>query len=300
MARTTIQVPYDVTFPQACARCTAPATKTLRVQRQKPSASQSWAWFFFGILGWLVAGGASKDATIRYEIPHCDACHRQTRLFQAVLWGLIVLVLVFFCGGFALSMSLTPDSTAANALMVVAMLAFLLGGAAIVVLSLFISSRHPVAIQRVNDKLQSVRLGFLNPSYFELFRQENLERIVALGLHSGKAQLPLEEAVEVVSRQIDTYNPRLPASLKGYFERGQIYLQHQAYAQAISDLSRVIDVTGFENPYFLDAQFFRGQAYLQSGNSMQAQIDLENYLKAASDKARIKQARQWLKQIGRG
>lgn len=302
MARSTIEVPYDVTFPFVCAGCTAPATKTLRLQVQKPSAAQSWAWFFFGILGWLVAGGASKDAFIRYEVPYCDNCHRQARLFQTLIWILVILLVVVLCGGAALISSLSRESSElSNVLGILIALTVIFGGIAIVVLAIVASSRRAVVIQRINERLQSLRMGFLNPSYFELFRQENLDRLVAFGLRANKMdQVPLDEAVAVINRQIDPDNPRSAASLKGYFERGQLYLQQRAYDQAIADLNHVIEVTGFENPYFLEAQYFRGQAHMSIGNTVQAQIDLENYLKAASDKARIRQARKWLKQMGKG
>lgn len=302
MARSTIEVPYDVTFPAVCAGCTAAATKTLRMQVQKPSASRSWAWFFFGILGWLVVGGASKDAFIRYEVPYCENCHRQARLFQTLIWILVILLVVVLCGGSALVSSLPRESSdLSDALGILIALAVVFGGIAITVLAIIASSRRAVVIQRINERLQSLRMGFLNPSYFDLFRQENLDRLVAFGLRANKMeQIPLDEAVAVISRQIDPDNPRSAASLKGYFERGQLYLQQHAYDQAVADLNRVIEVTGFQNPYFLEAQYFRGQAHMLSGNPMQAQIDLENYLKAASDKARIRQARQWLKQIGKG
>jgi len=271
----------------------------MRIQIQKPSASQTWAWFFFGVVGWLIAGGAGKDAFIRYEIPHCDNCHRQTRLFQGLIWALAILLFIVFCGGTVLISSLSQvSSNVRAALGIMTPLGAILGGIAIVVLAIILSTRRPVIAQRINEKLQSVRLAFLNPSYFEQFRQENVERIVAFGLRANKEiQLPLDQALEVVSRQIDEDNPRSPASLKGYFERGQLYLQQRAYDQAVADLNRVIAVTGFENPYFLEAHYFRGQAHMLSGNTIQAQLDLENYLKAANDKARIKQARQWLKQI---
>ena len=61
----------------------------------------------------------------------------------------------------------------------------------------------------------------------------------------------------------------------------------------------VVGVTAFENPYFLEDQFFRGQAHMQLGNRVQAQTDLENYVKASSDRARVRQAKLWLKQLGR-
>jgi|YNPNPStandDraft_1061719.scaffolds.fasta_scaffold03272_5 tetratricopeptide (TPR) repeat protein len=302
MARSTIEAPYDVTFPPLCARCMAPATRSMPIQAQKPSASRAWAWFFFGVIGWMIAGGASKENFIRYDIPHCDNCYQQTRRLQMLMWLVLGLVILLSCGGIALASSLSERSSqVSTAVPLLLLFVFVVGGAAIIVLTAVVSSRRPVIIQRVNEKLQTVRLGFLNPSYLDHFRQENLERLVSLGVRTGKMKdVPLEEAIALVSQRIDPEDPRSPASLKGYFERAQLYLQQGAYGQAVSDLDRVIEVTGLENPYFLDAQFFRGQAHMRLGNTVQAQMDLENYLKAASDRGRMAQARQWLKQIRRG
>jgi len=71
------------------------------------------------------------------------------------------------------------------------------------------------------------------------------------------------------------------------------------YDRALADLNAVVEVIGLENPYFLEAQYFRGRAHMQLGNRTQAQTDLGNYVKASSDRARVRQAQRWLKQLGR-
>lgn len=295
MARPTIEVPWDLEFPQVCARCTAPATKTLRVQRQKPSAQQ---WFFwFGLIGAAIAG-ARKGGSLRFEIPYCEDCHRQDRLLLWAIWGAALLGLVFMCG-FAALTGQTSETASTVGGLGIALGALILVIAA-PVLAIVRSTRQAVHIKRIDERKESVRLAFLNPAYLERFWQDNMERIISFALrHGTPLPMPLEQAIAAVSRRIDEQNPRSPASLSGYFERGQLYLQARRYDLAWADLDRVITVTGFENPHFLEAQFFRGQAHMQLGNRMQAQADLENYVRAASDRARVRQAKQWLKQLGR-
>lgn len=71
------------------------------------------------------------------------------------------------------------------------------------------------------------------------------------------------------------------------------------YSPAIADLDHVVAVTGLDNPYFLEARFFRGQAYMQLGNKTQAQADLENYIQAANNKSRVRQAKRWINDMKR-
>jgi tetratricopeptide (TPR) repeat protein len=299
MARSTIEVPWDVEFPYVCARCTAPATKTKRVQFQRPSA-QKW-FLLFGVVGAAIAG-ARESGSLRYEIPYCDRCRRTDRLLlvAAVVAG--VLSLLFLCGSLAFIPSGGEEPS------VLASLALVLGMTAGVLLlvvvtpalAIILGRYQAVRVKRVNERSESVQLLFRSQPYFERFCQANLERIVSFALGQRKPMpVPLEQAIAVVGQRIDPQNPRLPASLQGYFERGQMYLRAGMYSQAVADLDRVVEVTGFENPYFLDAQFFRGRAHMQTGNHMQAQADLENYLKAASDRGRVRQAKTWLKEMRR-
>jgi tetratricopeptide (TPR) repeat protein len=111
--------------------------------------------------------------------------------------------------------------------------------------------------------------------------------------------VPLDQAIAAVGRRIDERNPRSPESLKGYLERGQLYLQAQEYGRALADLDRVVEVTGAENPYLVEAQYFRAQAHMQLGNSARARADLERYVQASSDRVRVGQARRWLRQLRR-
>lgn len=298
MARSTIEVPWDVGFPQACARCTAPATKTIRIQRQKPSA-QKW-FLLFGLIGAAIAG-AKKGGSLRFEIPYCEDCHRQDRILLWATWGAFLLGLLFLCGFSILAVQLEEASDAAS---VVGVLGMVLGTLALLiaapVLAIVRSAHQAVHVKRIDERKESARLAFRSQSYFERFWRGNLERIVSFVLRYGK-QLPIpsDQAIAVVSRRIDEQDPRSPDSLSGYFERGQLYLRAGMDDHALADLNWVVGVTGFENPYFLEAQFFRGQAHMQRGNSMQAQTDLENYVKASSDRARVRQARRWLKQLRR-
>ena len=294
MARSTIKVPWDVEFPHTCARCTAPATKTMRIQRQKPSAQKWFLWF--GLIGAAIAG-AKKGGSLRFEIPYCENCHRQDRILLWVTWAAALLGLLFLCG-FPILAQLEEAADVVGVLGMVFGVSALLIAAP--VLAIVRSAHRAVHIKRIDERSESVRLAFRSRPYFERFRQHNLERIVSFVLRHGK-QLPVppDQAIAVVSRSIDEQEPRSPDSLKGYFERGQLYLQARMYDHALADLDWVVGVTGFENPYFLDAQFFRGQAHMQLGNSMQARTDLENYAKASSDRARVRQAKRWLKQLKR-
>ena len=298
MARSTIEVPWNVEFPQVCARCTAPASKTMRVRRQKPSA-QRW-FFWFGLIGAAIAGGR-KGGSVQLEVPYCEDCHRQDRTLLWAIIGAVVLGPVLICGFSALASQSTGGSSATNALgitgIVIGLLALLI---ALPALAIVRSTHQAVHIKRVDERVESVRLAFLNPSYFERFWQDNLERIVSFALRHGKPlPISLEQAIAAVSQRIDKLDPRSADGLKGYFERGQLYLQAGRADRALEDLNQVVQVTGFENPHFLDAQFFRGQAHMKLGNSVQAQADLSNYVQASSDRARVRQAKQWLKQLGR-
>ncbi len=299
MARSTIEVPWDVGFPQVCARCTAPATRVKRVQRQKPSAQQ---WFFwFGAIGAAIAG-ARKGGSVRFEIPYCEKCRRQDRLLLWATWGGFLLGMVFVCGFAVLAAQL--EDTAGTVASVVGVLGITLGALTLLlaapVLAIVRRAHQAVHIKRIDERTESVRLAFRSRPYFERFWRDNLESIVSFVLRHGKPMpVPLDQAIAAVSGRIDEQNPRSPESLRGYFERGQLYLQAGMYDRAVADLDRVVGVTGFENPHFLEAQFFRGQAAMQLGNTMQAQTDLENYVQASSDRAKVRQAKQWLKQLRR-
>ena len=302
MARSTIEAPWDAEFPQVCARCTAPATKSMRIQRQKPSAQQ---WFFwFGIIGAAISG-ARKGGSLRFEIPYCDNCHRQDRLLLWATWGAFLLGLLSICGFsmFASQSQVGETSDAASVVGILGMLMCALAPLLLIaasVLAIVRRAHRAVHIKRIDERSESVRLTFRSPSYFEQFWQHNLERIVSFSLRHGKQPpVPLDHAIAVVGQRIDGQNPRSPESLSGYFERGQLYLQAGMYDRALADLDWVVGVTGFENPYFLEAQFFRGQAYMQLGNGMQAQTDLENYVQASSDRAKVREAKRWLKQLRR-
>jgi hypothetical protein len=290
VARSTIEVPWDVGFPQVCARCTAPATKTWRIKRRKPSV-QGWL-ALFGLIGWAIAG-SRKGGSLRFEIPYCEDCYRQDRILLWGTWGAFVLGVIFLCGFSVFGAQLGEASDAAS----------VVGGLglyAAAVLAIVRWAHRAVHILLIDERNESVRLAFRSHPYFERFWKDNLEQIVSFVLRRGKPlPVPLDQAIAAVGRRIDEQFPRSPDSLSGYFERGQLYLQAGMYGQALGDLNRVVEVTGFENPHFLEAQFFRGQAHMQLGNVVQAQADLENYVKASSDRARVRQARRWLKQLGR-
>jgi hypothetical protein len=298
MARSKIEVPWDVEFPQVCARCTAPATKTRRIQVQKPSARQ---WFFwFGLIGAAIAG-ARKGGYVRFEVPYCDKCHRQDRLLLWAVWGMVLLSVVFLCGSIALVAQAEETASVAG---IVGTLGMVMGALILLfatpVLAIIRRTHQAVHVKRINERTESVLMAFRSRPYYERFWQDNLERIVLFALRHGKPMpVPLDHAIAAVSERIDEQNPRSPESLSGYFQRGQLYLQAGMYDRALADLDWLLGVTGFENPYFLEAQFFRGQAHMQLGNTMQAQTDLENYVQASSDRAKVRQAKQWLKQLRR-
>jgi hypothetical protein len=302
MARSKIEVPWDVEFPQVCARCTAPATKTRRIQVQKPSARQ---WFFwFGLIGAAIAG-ARKGGHVRFEVPYCDRCHRQDRLLLVATWGGFLLGMVFICG-FAMLADQFKEAadTVASVASIVGILGMVMGALILLfaapVLAIIRRTHQAVHVKRINERTESVLMAFRSRPYYERFWQDNLERIVLFALRHGKPMpVPLDHAIAAVSERIDEQNPRSPESLSGYFQRGQLYLQAGMYDRALADLDWLLGVTGFENPYFLEAQFFRGQAHMQLGNTMQAQTDLENYVQASSDRAKVRQAKQWLKQLRR-
>jgi tetratricopeptide (TPR) repeat protein len=300
MARSTMEVPWDTVFPQICARCTDPATKIIRIQRQKVTSQRRQWVFWLGLIGAAIAG-ARKDSFVRFEIPYCESCHRQDRILLWATWGTFLLGLLFMCG---FPVFTTQVEMTNNVVTVVGVLILLIGVALLLIvapaLAIVRRAHQAVHIKRFYERTESVQLAFRNPSYFERFWQDNLERIISFVLrHDKQMSVPLEQAIDIVSKRIDDQNPRSPESLKGYFERGQLYLRSGRNDRALADLDRVVGVTGFENPYFLEAQFFRGQAYMQLSHNMQAQTDLENYIKASSDRAKVQQAKRWLKQLRR-
>jgi len=256
----------------------------------------------FGLIGAAIAG-ARKDSSVRFEIPYCESCHRQDRILLWAAWGTFLLGLLFMCGLPMLMLIVQVEKTN-DVLTVVMILVMLMGAASLLIvtpaLAIVRRAHQAVHIKRIYERTESVQLTFRNPSYFERFWQDNLERIISFVLrHDKQMSVPLEQAIDTVSKRIDDQNPRSPESLKGYFERGQLYLRSERNDRALADLDRVVGVTGFENPYFLEAQFFRGQAYMQLSHNMQAQTDLENYIKASSDRAKVQQAKRWLKQLRR-
>jgi hypothetical protein len=298
MARIKAEVPWDVEFPQVCARCTAPATKTMRIQRQKPSA-QRW-FFWFGVIGSAIAG-ASKGGPLRFEIPYCGDCYRRDRTLLALTWIVGVLSLVFLCSTLLILPSIGDSSDTVAVVGVLGTIGSLL--ALIIVtpaLAIAFTRHKAVNIHRINEPIESVTLAFRSQPYFEHFSRENLEQIVTFSLDHGKElPIPVDMAISVVGRRIDERSTRTSNNLKAHFDRGRLYLRAGMYSAAISDLNRVVAVTGFENPYFLEARFYRGQAYMQVGNTIQAQDDLESYIQAASDRTQVRQAKQWLKALKR-
>lgn len=297
MARSTIEVPWDAEFPHTCARCTAPATKAMRIQRQKPSA-QKW-FLFFGLIGAAIAG-ARKGGSLRFEIPYCKDCYRRDRVLLWATWGTLLLGVVFICGFAMLASQAEEASPAVSVVGVLSTVGALGLLIAAPVLGIVRRANQAVHVKRIYERSESVRMAFRNRSYFERFVQDNLERVVSFALRHGK-DMPVspDQAITAVSQRIDEQNPRSPESLSGYFERGQLYLQAGMYERALADLDWVVGVTGFENPYFLEAQFFRGQAHMQLGHSTQAKTDLENYVEASSDRSRVRQAKRWLRQLRR-
>ncbi len=298
MARVKAEVPWEVAFPQVCARCTAPAAKVVRIQRQKPSAQRWFLWF--GLLGSAIAS-ARKGGSLRFEIPYCAECHRKDRILFWLTLSIAVLSLVFLCGSLPL---VTASSKGSDVTSIVGSLSMIVGGLGLVIatpaLAIASNVQKAVHIGLVNERDESVVLAFRSQPYFERFTRENLEKVVTFSLsHDKELPLPIAEAISAVGQRIDDRDPRSPESLKGYFERGQLHVRAGMYSAAITDLDQVVAVTGLDNPYFLEARFFRGQAYMQLGNKAQAQTDLESYIQAASNKGRVRQAKRWINDLKR-
>jgi len=298
MARSSIEVPWDVTFPQVCARCMAPAEKVKIVKRQKPS-TQRW-FFFFGLIGYWIAGEGKKN-NITFEVPYCKDCYRRERILPWAIFGAFLLAVLILCGFSGLAAQLEKSSDLASQVGAVVTIALpivmIVTGLALVIV---LSNHQALHIRFIREQTESAMLAFKNPAYFERFYQDNLEKIVSFALRYGKKMpVPLDQAITTVSRRIDEQNLHSPESLSGLFERAQLYLQAGDNERALLDLNHVIEVTGFENPYFLEAKFFRGQALMQTGRNNQAQADLESYVQASSNRSRVGQAKKWLKQISR-
>ena len=297
MARSKIEVPWDIEFPQECARCTAPATKTTRIKREKSSVTM-W-YFLFGIIGAAFAG-ASKEGALRYDVPYCENCHRQDVALRVILWAGVLFSLVFICSPLVFAFS----EESSDALVTLGSMAVAVGFFAVLIVlptvAIVRSAHQAVRIKRINERIKSAQLAFRDPTYFDHFRQHNMERIISFALQHGKElPIPLEEAINFTSRQIADQDPQSAESLTAYFQRGQLHLLNNAYHRAVDDLNHVVDVTGFENPHFLEAQFFRGQAHMELGNTVQAQTDLENYIRASENRNQVRQAKRWLKQLER-
>jgi len=310
MARSYMVVPWDSEFPKVCTSCTEPATRTIGYKIQKPS-SQKW-FFWFGIIGSAIAS-ARKGNTLRFEVPYCDNCFQRDRNLLWAVWGSILLGLLLIFGSPFL-FSLAKQSN--NILNVLGVFGLGLGILLLVIVApvLMIVRNRKRAIKilmtAINEITESITLTLRNLAYKEIFLQQNLERIVTWELNHDnilrlvyrkdhKLSVPLDQAIPMVEKRIDQQYPRSPQSLRGYFEASQLYILAERYEQAITYLDWVIATPGLENPYFLEAQYFRGQAFMLTGRNQQAQTDLGNYLNAASNKARIKKAKQWLKQLQR-
>jgi hypothetical protein len=297
MARSKIEVPWDIEFPQECARCTAPATKTTRIKREKSSVT-TW-YFMFGIIGAAFAG-ATKEGALRYDIPYCENCHRQDLILRVILWAGVLLSLVFICSPLTFVFSEEISDTLATLGIITVAIGFATVLIVLPIVAIVRSAHQAVHVKRINERIKSAQLAFRDPTYFDHFRQHNMEQIISFALQHGKGlPVPLEDAIDFTSRRIADQDPHSTAGLTAYFQRGQLHLLNNAYHRAIDDLNHVVDVTGFENPHFLEAQFFRGQAHMELGNTTQAQTDLENYAQASDNRGRVRQAKQWLKQLGR-
>ena len=300
MARSTIETPWDSDFPPLCARCTGAATKTRRIKRQKPSASR-----MFVMLGALGSALAGAKQPLTFDVPLCESCYRRDNTLRWAAWGAFGLAFLFLC---ALTMIVTlvfqPRGDAGQQATGIGFaVGMLIGIPALVALVVILIVRHaqqPVHVGRIDERAESTRLAFLNPSYHKHFLQHNLEHLVAWALrHRRPMPVSADEATAVVSQGIDEQDPRSANSLNGYFLRAQLCLQGGRYREAVEDLDRVLAVTGFENPHFVEAQYFRGEAHMRLGRTADALADLEHYVQAASDRARVREAKRWLKELRR-
>lgn len=300
MAKTTIEVPWvGMVFPQKCASCGNPmVAKTVRIKRptQEQQRRQSTGYFLGGVIGMAIANAGAADKSIQFDIPFCQDCVARNRKLRIAGWVTLVLGLlsVILLPVAAAALSLGGDSGTWIALSM--LLAALLLIAA-VVLFVMVGTRTPTSIKAVKDKFWGAVLSFRNPEYAEEFRQINLPRLIPYELRAGlPLSVPPEQALAVVSQNIDDDRPDSLDTVAGHFHRAQILMRGEAHSQAVDDLQQVLAFGG-QNPFVPEAYFLRAQALLNLARYPEAAADLEIFIQFSGDPHKVREAKKLLKKV---
>jgi len=159
-------------------------------------------------------------------------------------------------------------------------------------------ARQPVRVRRIRERREGLLLSFRNRDYFDQFCHHNLEHIAPYALrHNQKIPGPVEEAIAAFSRRLEGQPAATGDAVQDYLDRGQLYLRAGRYEEALGDLQQALGAITYADPRFLDALFFRSQAHLHLGNTAEARADLENYVGSSGDRAKVQQARRWLRKL---
>lgn len=295
MARLTVEAPWmGIVFPKRCASCSSPTVEKQETIKRPTQAQEHRLFFGYllaGLIGALITG--SRREYVRFNIPLCKGCVARERWSKAIPWAL--LLLGFLAVAVLPFLLIGPRTDNTWALWSV----FLGLGLVLfsVVLIATASTRGPVVIRVVKDRSQGVVLSFRNTEYGEEFRQVNLPCLIPYELRAGlPLSIPPEQAMAIVSRNMDDSRPDATDTLAGHFYRALIHMRTEAYVQALDDLDRVISVGGY-NPFLPEAYFLRAQALLQLARYQEAADDLEAFIRASADEPRVKEAKRLLKKV---
>ncbi len=298
MARLTVEAPWmGIVFPQRCASCGSPTVEKQETSEQPTQATQAqerrqfFGCLLAGLLGALIAG--NRREYVRFSIPLCRDCAARERRSKAIPWALLLLGFLALVALPFLPIGPRTDSTWVLWSMLLG-LGLVLFSAVLIATA---STRGPVVIRAVKDRSQGVVPSFRNAEYGEEFRQVNLPCLIPYELRAGlPLSLPPEQALAVVSRNMDDSRPDATDTLAGHFHRALIHMRTEAYVQALDDLNRVISVGGY-NPFLPEAYFLRTQALLQLARYQEAADDLEAFIRASADEPRVKEAKRLLKKV---
>ena len=297
MARPTIEVPWTgVVFPQKCASCGHPMverTVPIKASTEAQQRRQTIGHFLFGIIGVAIASAGRGGDSIQFDVPYCEECaakERRLRMTAGIVLALGLVALLVLLAIYA------GMNSVRSWISVSGYLGVLLVGAAVVLFSIQ-GSLRAVTIKAVKDQFSGAVLSFRSPEYLDEFRQANLPALVAYDLQAG---LPLpvspEQAVRIVSQNIDDDRPDAPDTLTGHYHRALIYTHGEDYSRAVDDLSKVIAVGG-NNPFLPEAFFLRGQSLLNLARYQEAATDLEAFIHASTDLQKVGAAKKLLKKV---
>ena len=277
MSRAKCEVPWNVQLPPICAGCLKPAVKTLRLEIEDTETQR------------VFASRPSGPNYLDPKIPCCEACFQEQKLAARLGCAAPLLIALFLTGWSVVNGGIQVTVVVAG---------ISVGALSWVLLRVRRAALELVRVVDTSPVSKSMTLSFRNPAYRDKIVQHNFADILHFALRNHKPlPVPVEQAIDVVTRQIDENDLRAPNTLRGYFERAQLHLQGQMYEKALADLRRVAQLTGTETPYYPDILFFRGQAHMHLGNLSQAQRDLERYVGEAKQSTRKYTARRWLKEL---